>query len=299
MALKISKSELRLLRELCRSERQPSGLSKALNMKKSFVSRVLGSLRKKGFISEEERGGKTTVSLSPASHAQVFKKLSDSRGNSRIEKWLAGAAIDILIGVLAYESKADSGLLARESGCSKPTLYKIIGKLLGAGVVIRNNGKIEITDKLVRAFAAVYAGNLQFQIQEKANGRNISVKIGKEVVLRTDAEAVPDFFIQTGISALAKEGLEANIASWRDFYFNLEEKKRELTVEEKFAHAILLTSLPQHGADLELLALFYAKKRKGMNLYAIKKFAARYMVEGAFENIRGKVEFHEKAEELI
>jgi predicted transcriptional regulator len=299
MALKISKSEILLMRELCKGERRLPQLSGNLGMKKSFLSRVLSGLKEKGLVCVERRERSATAMLSPASHAQIFKKLSDSRVNSRIEKWLAGAAIDMLIEATAYEGKADSGLLTRESGCSKPTVYKTTRKLLGAGVAIKENGKLAITDTLTTDFAKAYADNLLFWIQGRAKGCNVSIRAGKEAVVRTDAKQVPDFFVQTGLSALSREGLDVNIASWSDFYFNLEEKKRELSLEEKFIHAILLASLPQHVADLELLALFYAKKMGDMHLQALKAFAAKYMVESDFEEIRKKAEFHKKAEGLL
>ncbi|PIN82667.1 hypothetical protein COV61_05330, partial [Candidatus Micrarchaeota archaeon CG11_big_fil_rev_8_21_14_0_20_47_5] len=67
----------------------PAGkLAEKLTAKPSFISRVLKSLESKGLVLLEKQGTSRIASLSPASHAQAFRKLSDSRPNSKIENWI-------------------------------------------------------------------------------------------------------------------------------------------------------------------------------------------------------------------
>lgn len=290
MALKLSKSEIRALRLICHQDSTVSGLAAKLGAKESFTSRVLRSLVEKGLVEAKKDGVKKTVSLSVASHAQNFKRLSDSRPDAKIENWLSGFAMDILV---VSEAGAKTSLILEETGCTASTLYKTLKSLLSAGVLLWKNGQVEITDGLLRKFVATYADNLQLITQRNSLGFNTSVRVRKNVILRTDAKRVPPHFTQTGLSALAKNGLEAMLTSYNDFYFNLDGQKRDLGVEESFIHALLLTTLQQHQ-DTPVLAIFYAKNRRRLDLRAIKRFAKRYLVEGAFEEIRQKAEFHDE-----
>ena len=97
MSLKLSKSEIRALRQVCRQEGTVSELAAKLGTKESFMSRVLRSLGEKGLVETKKDGVAKTVRLSVASHAQNFKLLSDSRPDAKIENWLSGFAMDILV----------------------------------------------------------------------------------------------------------------------------------------------------------------------------------------------------------
>ncbi|VVC71872.1 Sugar-specific transcriptional regulator TrmB [uncultured archaeon] len=293
MKLKFSKIELRALRKLSAGEATVGGLAAELGAKQSFISRVVGRLGEKGLVATERRGTARIVRLSPASHAQKFKQLSDSRPESKIESWLSGSAIDALI---VMGDGVESSLLFYEAGCSRATLYKVLGKLGSAGAIGKRRGRVWISDVLVKGFASAFADNLQLILEREAKGLNTSIRVRKHVVLRTDAASVPGFFSLSGISALAKKGLEANPTSYQDFYFNLDQKKRSLGVEECFIHALLLSTL-QHQ-DLPVLSVFFAKNAGKLDLPGLKKLASTYLVEDAFEELRQKTEFYEKMREL-
>jgi len=290
MPLKLSKSEIRALREVCLQECTVSELAVLLGKKESFMSRVLRSLAEKGLVEIKKEGVKKIVRLSVASHAQTFKLLSDSRPDAKIEKWLSGFALDILV---VSADGAETSLILEETGCTAATLYKVLNSMLSAGVLLWKNGRVEITDELLKKFVNSYADNLQLMIQRNAKGFNTSIRVRKNVVLRTDAKDVPPYFTQTGLPALAKSGLEATLTSYNDFYFNLDRQKRDLSTEESFIHALLLTTLQQHQ-DTPVLAIFYAKNKSRLDRRRVKRLAKRYMVEGALDEIMQKVEFHNK-----
>lgn len=290
MSLKFSEIEIRALRSLCSSDASAGELAARLRVKKSFVSRVLTKLEEKGIILGEKRGTTKVIMLSPASHAQNFKRLSDSRPNVKMEEWLRGWAIDVL--VIALEG-VEIGLLQEEVSCSRATLYKVLGSLSAAGVIKRGWNFVRVSDSLVGAFANSFADNLQLLLQRKVKGLNNSIRVRKHIVLRTDAKEVPSFFSETGINALTKKGLEASLTSYRDFYFNLDREKRELSLEEYFIHALLLATLP-HYAGIPLLGMFFAKNRSELDLRLLKKLAKTYSVENQLNELRLKTEFYEK-----
>ncbi len=291
MTIKLSKIEILALRALSQEDFSAGKLAEKLGAKPSFVSRVLKSLAAKGLATIEKQATLRIARLSTASHAQAFKKLSDSRMASRMEDWLSGYAMGIL--VVASGNGATPSLLLDEAGCSATTLYKSLKLLASAGTIKRKRGIVEITDKLLREFTDAYADNLQLVAQRSARGRNISIRVRKHVVIRTDATEVPPHFTQTGLSALANNGLEAMLTSFRDFYFNLGGQKRNVSLEESFIHALLLTTSQQHQ-DMTVLGIFFTRNKRRLGLGALKNFARIYLVEDAFEEIRGKAEFYEK-----
>ena len=298
MKLNFSKQEILALEATCQSELDAGRLAEKLKAKKSFVSRILRRLEEKGLIMVEKTGTYKIIRLSPASHAQNFKKLFEARRNAKIENWLAGKVISVLI-VMAYaKSGVDMGLIADESGCSKPTIYKILKKLYGAGVANKEGGLAQTRDMLVLDFASSYADNIQLMLQKPVRGINVSIRIRKHIVLRTDAKKIPAFFSLTGASLLAKKyGLEANLASYDDYYFNLDEIKREIGMEEAFAHAILITTL-QFRQDMPVLAIFFARNRRRFDMGKLGGYAKKYRVETEVEELRRTVEYHNKMEEL-
>ncbi|MCX6777294.1 MAG: MarR family transcriptional regulator, partial [Candidatus Micrarchaeota archaeon] len=221
MWLNLSKSEVLALERICISRLSPGQLAESLGKKGSFVSRVLRKLEEKGLVTREGR----EIRLSPASHAQKFKNLFDSRPNAKIEEWLCGNAMDVLI-VIGGGEGADFNLLMEEAGCSKPTIYKVLKSLYSAGVAGKEGKTIRITDRFLAGFVEEYANNLQNVLLSEARGSNVSIRVRKRVVVRTDAPQVPAFFSKTGINALVEKGLEANRTSYSDYYFNLDKIKR-------------------------------------------------------------------------
>lgn len=294
MVLKISKKEMKALCLLCQAEATAGRLAEKLGVKKSFLSRILHSLEEKGLVAFERNGTSKIVRLSPASHAQNFKRLFDSRPNAHLENWLSGIAIDILI---VSENGADTKLLLEEVGCSLGTLYRNLIALSAVGAVTRDMNKVGPNDPRVKAFASSYADNLQMIALRNVRGHNNAFRLRKHVLVRTDAKEVPPFFTETGVSALAKRGLEAMPGPNGDYYFNLERKRRELGAEEMLVHGLAMAKLG-YPPDMLLFGLFFGKQKRRLSLPVLKKLARRYNVEDKLQEIRKMTEFHERAREL-
>ncbi|MBI5636324.1 winged helix-turn-helix transcriptional regulator [Candidatus Micrarchaeota archaeon] len=272
------------LEAVCQADFTASQLSESLRVKKSFVSRIAKSLAEKGLVQVEKQGNNKLIKLSMASHAQNFKKLFESRPNAKIDNWLSGNAIDVLI-LASFAEGIMLKALFEEANCSKPSVYKTLKQLYSAGVAAKYGSKIVVTDSLVRAFANSYADNIQLIMQKQVKGINASIRVRKHVVLRTDSKTTPQIFSQTGISALAKRGLEAVLTSYKDYYFNLNEEKKEISVEEAFVHALLLSTIRQHQ-DQVLLEMFFAKNINKLSLRLLRKLALDYAVEGKMDEVR-------------
>jgi predicted transcriptional regulator len=268
-----------------------------MKVKRSFISKLLRSLNEKGFLLTLKISKTKILNLSLTSYAQNFKKLYESRPDARIEAWLSGKSIEILILASQNEEGIPVNLLEKEAGCSKPTIYKILNALYSTGVAAKNNNTIKITDPIVRNFANSYADGIQLIIQSKVKGVNTSIRVRKHVILRTSSAEVPEYFSKTGINALVEYGLEANLTSYGDFYFNLDQEARKPSIEESFIHALLLTTIQQFQ-DMPLLALFYKKNRERMNPIELRELAKIYAVVPELDELRTTIGYHDKLREF-
>ncbi len=290
MWLNFSKIEIMILEWLCEGSASPGELTVSLGKKNSFISRALGKLIEKGMASKSGHA----VSLSASAHAQGFKKLYDTRPNAKIENWLCGSSMDVLIALADFESGVEPETLAREIDCSKPTMFKILKLLYGVGVASKLGSRVLIGDAFVRDFAESYANSLQQLLVSRAHGHNVSIRVRKNVVVRTDAKEVPSFFSETGINALAGLGLAATKTSYNDYTFNLGMTVAKVGAEEAFVHALLLTTIQQHQ-DKTVLALFLMKNRGRLSIAQLRKLAKEYHVEGELATMRQALDYAEKA----
>jgi len=291
MWLNFSEIELELLQVLCRGSASAGGLAEKLKKKNSFISRALRRLEQKGMVTKSGR----EISLSQTVHAQGFKRLYDSKPNAEIEGWLCSSAMDTLIALAGFEEGCEVGVLAEEVDCSKPTLLKVLRRFYSVGVVGKREGKIAISDLLVRRFAQNYADGICSLLLSNAKEYSFSTSIcvGKNFIVRTDAKEMPPHFSKTGISFLAENGLDALLTSYNDFYFNLDWQKRSISTEEAFVHALLLTSMQQHQ-DKTVLAIFLQKNMRKLNIGKMRELAKKYSVIGELETMRQALDYAQK-----
>ncbi|PIU81376.1 hypothetical protein COS70_04410, partial [Candidatus Micrarchaeota archaeon CG06_land_8_20_14_3_00_50_6] len=162
-----------------------------------------------------------------------------------------------------------------------------------AGVAGKRGNTIWICDSFVCEFAQTYADGICQLLVSKANGHNISTRVIKNVVVRTDAKDVPPLFSQTGMNVLIARGMDAIKTSYDDYSFSLDMKKRAVGVEEAFIDALLLTTLLLHQ-DNVVLAIFLKKNRKRLNIGKLRELAKRYNVAGELDAMRQALDYAEK-----
>lgn len=292
MWLNFSEIEVLVLERLCESSSTPGKLSKAIGSKNSFISRAIRKLLEKTMIIKTGH----EISLSATAQAQSFKKLYDSRPKAKIEKWLCGSAMDVLIVLAGFDAGTDLDTLAEEISCTRPTMFKVLKALYSAGIAYKQERTVSISDRFVDEFAKSYADGIYQSIVSKVTGHNLSIRVRKCAVLRTDSVEVPQFFTETGVSALAKHGMPVLRTSYEDYFFNLDMKKTAISIEEEFVHAFLLTLL-QHGQDKTVLALFMLKNRAKLNVRKLQNVVKHYNVmnlDGEFAAMREGLEYAEK-----
>ncbi|MBI5036141.1 MarR family transcriptional regulator [Candidatus Micrarchaeota archaeon] len=294
--LALSVREVSFLKLLCTNSFTIGQLARHEHVSPGFSSQLVNSLKAKTLVLVDSRGSERLVRLSDASHAQAFKRLVDSRPSAKVESWLSGNSLEVLV-LASFRDGLTIPAIATESRLSIPTVYRVVKKLQAAGVVVRTGGKVLVSDAFVESFANQFADNVLFQLQKQFNGHNVYARVRKHVVVRSDGVFVPDFAVPTGLNALVEAGLEAVLTSYRDYYFNLDCVKRKLSLEENFVHALLLTSVQQRQ-DETVLGLFWAKNGRKLDRVLLRNLAEDYSVElnlsGVLRDLRVAVDLANK-----
>lgn len=291
MYLKFSKNEILALERFCAKDFSVGELAAGLGKKESYASRLVAGLERKGLVYRKES---RIIALSPSSHAQSFKELYISRPDAKIEGWLSGYSIAVLVLSSFGGEGVPTDIFWEEIPCSKPTAYGILKKLQGAGIVGRAAVSIRTVDRLAESFANDYANNIVRIAASPIKRLKASMRIRNHVVIRAEDREAPPPFVPTGMNVLAEHGLEAMLTSYNDYYFNLDGKARKNGVEEAFIHALYITTLEQHQ-DKPVLALFLMKNRGKLNMRRLKALARQYAVEGELATMRDALDYVEKA----
>ncbi len=294
MKVNLSKVELKALILLCGKSFAARELAAGLEVKPSFVSRLLKRLVQLNLVTLEKQGAVKIISLSSAGHSQAFKKLYSSRPNLGIEEFFSGKAIEILIPLTS--EKLSYRELLQEASCSQATFLKLRKKLGGIGALTKVNDKFEIPDALLREFVTQYADNIQLILQRELVGFILAKRIGKHVVIRTESEKVPECFNKSGVNRLVEEGLEIIQTNRNDYYFNFDEEKRRISTEEAFTHALLLSTL-QSRSEFIILGIFLKQYGSKLNPLLLRKAAKKYNVEDDLTKIREALDLSEKLRE--
>ncbi|MFA5382659.1 MAG: helix-turn-helix domain-containing protein [Candidatus Micrarchaeia archaeon] len=257
MELKLTKAELKVCFKIYDLNKtlSASELAEALNIKKSFLTRILKKLLEKGFIDIIKEGTKKLISQSKEPHSKKLKELYESISESNIE-WLSGSALDVLITLQNNNLK----FLELEADCSKKQIYNILNKLYSAGAINKTEN-FYISNQLVLSFVEAYA---LFMAEKTAD---IKERIRKHCFVVSKNE-LP--LAETGLSFLLDHGLEAVLIN-NYYYFNLGKKSRKIDINDAFVHAILFSKYQIQ--DRTLLAHFYLKNRKKLNIIEIRKYA--------------------------
>jgi hypothetical protein len=154
-----------------------------------------------------------------------------------------------------------------------------------------------ITDKDLRDFAIAYANTIhtlltRLNAQAKPT-QSTSIRVRKHVIRRLDALEPSPFFTPTGLSILGEHGLEYIPSGNQDYYFNLDEQPRKLSVEEAFIHALLLSTISPQDTTVLVIALDKVR----MNVAKLSQLSRKYLLEQELRTLLQSVEYHKKLRE--
>ncbi|MFH0713923.1 MAG: helix-turn-helix domain-containing protein [Candidatus Micrarchaeota archaeon] len=299
MELSLGKTEIGAFQALCTMQEEctVNKLAKELNRSKSFVSREAKSLADKGLIEIQRSGKKKILIISRGQHAVALRELMASNSHVPFTEVLSGSTIAVLTGLLYQPASVDT--IARLTFTPKITVRRNLLRLLNLGVITRHQRKArslttESQSQRHCAHKHEYAVALHglsefiqkyaaFAVQTSRANITGSLFVRRTSgLIRTNANNIPNFMVQTGLSVFNKYGIGIVQTDFKDYYFNvLETLVKKLTLEEVLVHALVRTTVISSSREVSYVLLVIAKNRKKLNLNRFLEIAGDYGVESS------------------
>lgn len=286
MKLGLRRSEIQAFKALCLGEKEGDsivGLAASLAMSKSFASRIVGSLVKKGFVELFRQGKKKTAKISPAQHAVMLKELIVTNQHVALEEVLQGAGVQVLTGLLYASASVEE--ISRISSSPEVTARLVLTRMRDRGLVTRQPaGVYSIVLPRLEDFVESYA---RFAVEAKRTGIHGSLIVrGASGLIRTSDASVPEFMVPTGLSSFGAYGIKLVQTDFKDHYYNVLKPVKKLSLEDVLVHSLVRLTLVSSSREVSYALLVIAKNRKKLNTKRFLETARDYGVEnGAKECI--------------
>ncbi len=281
MQLGLRRSEIRAFKVLCLGKKEDGsivGLASSLATSKSFTSRIVGSLVKKGFVELTRQGKKKTVKISPAQHAVMLKELMVTNQHVALEEVLQGAGVQVLTGLLYTPASVEE--ISAISFSPEVTIRLVLTRMLDRGIVTRPKPAVySIILPRLRDFVESYA---RFAVEAKRAGIRGSLIIrGASGLIRTSDRNVPNFMAPTGLSSFGGYGIKLVQTDFKDYYYNVLKPVKKLSLETVLVHSLVRLTLVSSSRELSYTLLVMTKNRKKLNTKRFLETARDYGVESS------------------
>lgn len=279
--MKLTTSELKCLRLLAtHGNLSASAVGKELRVMRPQVSRVLGSLREKGFIKAEKVGLSKIVSLSETKHAVLLRRMVLEFEHVPFHELLCGVTLEVLSAIACLKLKSRNEI-RENSLVSETSVAKALERLKQAGIIRKMDSTYSVSQRfeIVRDFVTEFRHYLnQKAASSFANDAVVLWECNSEMIVESKRREEGDGFLLTGISVFARFGIEL-VA--RRFCFFHSPFVRELRLEDVILHSLFVNS----GNILPTLLVWKKNERKMDQRYLERK-AEKYGVRSAVDAIR-------------
>ena len=266
MNFKLSEPELRIILLLDNSP-TIGELAKLTSVTTGYISRIVTSLKHKGFVEVSTRGITKKVKLSNNLHAAKLKAILQKRRYMPLPQLLQGSGIQVLA-VLSTE-KADLARLMDESQISEATLRRYIRKFKKHAMMLYHNKEYELPQDLVdiREFLKDYCSYFAVStLQEISPQARFITSHGFEFLFASDSEVKQPNIRPTGLTAIS--GTIPLMLAENHYFYSM----RDLSCEEIAAHAIAVD--PHSKRNLTYVILYILKTKPDNDLFL--KISSQY-----------------------
>ncbi|MBI4176078.1 MAG: hypothetical protein HY518_02660 [Candidatus Aenigmarchaeota archaeon] len=248
--MRLSKTELELLRQVSLGNNQALGMAETLKKDVSQVYRIIRNLQKKGFASLQEG----TISPSEATHVMLLLQvLSEHPG---IIRPLSGCGIELFSSIIEPRF---IGEIVSQTGIKRSTVYCKLKETAAISLINTAEEKFFFNGK-------IWPKARDFLIELKKHGETTDSRIPpgsiiyhkseKEIVFSTRVECNAAL---TGFSAYGQYGIKLMTVDY-NYYL----PRRKLAKQEVFLHSIYRAEKEEDARSLTYIALFYIKHRKDL-----------------------------------
>ena len=258
MNFKLSEPELRIILLLDNSP-TIGELAKLTSVTTGYISRMVTSLKHKGFVEVSTRGITKKVKLTNNLHAAKLKAILQKRSYMPLPQLLQGSGIQVL--AVLSTGKADLARLMDESQISEATLRRHIRKFKKHAMLLYQNKEYELPQDLVdiREFLKDYCSYFAVStLQEISSQACFITSHGFEFLFASDSEVKQPNVQPTGLTAIS--GTIPLMLAENYYFYTM----RKLSHEEIAAHAIAAD--PHSKRNLTYVILYILKTKPDKDL---------------------------------
>lgn len=246
--MKISQTEIRLLEQLAKGNRNLKEIAVALEKSGKQIYRTINKLKEKNLITRLD----STIEVVKSTPVSLFLQLLS--GHPNLIALLSDSGISVFTSLLNPKSMPE---LVEETGLKKGIIYRKIKAAKSISLVIKKNKKFALNEK-------IWPEAIEFLMELK--------RFEDSTDARVPAGAVIYFKNENEIVFSSKERLNAALTGFSAFnslglkifthinYYYLPQKK--LSKREIFRHSLYITEKEKSIRNLIYLALYFLKFRK-------------------------------------
>ncbi len=278
MGLKLSKTELAILRELVENDGlNISRLAEVIGSPVSYISRVVSSLDRKGLVEESREGSTKSVALSEADHAVKFRQMVRENEHVGWEEILSNKSLEVLSAVSCLRLKTRKEILGH-ANISGATLSNVMHAFKRIGLVYKDgyyvvNPRFGRVEEFVNAYAH-YCN--EHRARSIVKDYLIRWECGAEFIFETHRK-LPELE-PTGVSAYPRYGVQVFSDRWLYYHPS---KERKIGLEDAMIHHLLADGTK----SILLLLLTWKKNEELLNLQHLVGEAEEYGVLNYVEAI--------------
>lgn len=283
----LSKSEIRILRQLQKGKKPLADIEEALALKPAFLSQNLKRLEEKGLIQKTSQGNRKLARFNETKHAMLLRDLLLSSENVDWENVLTGKKIEIL-----FQALSPSG--ANISGLSETTLWRHLKTLKARGIIIQTDDKNQINPRFstLTDFLKEYQRYLANKISRTLSENAVILwQEDMQFLIRAPktAETPSKDFHETATSVYHKYGLP--LLSEYDIYLYSTTKKT-IEPEDAILHTLLLE--PNNVRYTIYALLLFKKTEKQIDkeylMHEAEKLGLRSRTTGMLQFLRTHIQ---------
>ena len=279
----LSPREVSVLVSIREGQRTRKEVAQDTGISQPELTRLVNSLKSKGFVVVQRHGMSSSVSISDLRHASRLRRILNEFSHMKLETALSFASLEVITCLAVAPGSTRSEIMSL-SGISARTLQTALKRLREVGVVRSGKrGIYEISDRfgLFADFAREFSEySNQRMASEFCQDSVVVWQHGKEFMIRTKCKKENADFKLTAFSVFEDYRVPLFL-DWQCYYHPVGTWRR--TIDEVLLQSLLIR--PRDTRENTAILMLWEKNDLSRSLGRLRKGAARYGLENELETI--------------
>ena len=281
--LSVSPREMSVLTMLLGEPRSRREIAQSLGVSQPELTRLLKSVKSKGFVVIQRQGMSSSVSLSDLRHASLLRRILDEYSHMRLDRILSLTSFEVLSYLAATAGGTRSDIIS-STGVSARALQSALKRLRELGIVrVRTRGEYELSDRFTpigEFLREFHAYSNQRKATEFCQDATVVWQRGDEFIIRTKCERESADFRLTALSGFEEYGVSLFLD--RQYYYHPVGIWRK-TIDEVLLQSLLIR--PRSTRENTAILMLWERNNLSRQLGRLRKLAARYGISNELEMI--------------